>query len=393
LLAQKSIGIDIRHDRICVACIKKTLKRAQVSEHMIYSLDRNIAIREKLPIIREVVQDFLQRHAINAVDSYLSIPADLVIFKELEFPLAVRENLRSTLKYEMEKHVPLPLEEIFYDYHILSENRSSGKLKIILIVAKKSDVRPYLDFVAAYPGGISGMEIHTTALANCLAYISGNKIPESDLAAFLESPPGPENFSDYFEKHDIAPELAVAFGLALQSGSNVPVQINILPDELRKKPGKLGRYMMSILILAVLVSGLAWGGSHFINQRVKLKTLDAEISRIRTEIKNIDKIRSSFPELERRIGILNELSSRTNPVLDILRELSQTVPTTAWVRDFLYSKNKIQLEGKADSASELIPILEASPMFKDVHFLSTITKDKSGKENMRIELIIENATE
>ena len=55
---------------------------------------------------------------------------------------------------------------------------------------------------------------------------------------------------------------------------------------------------------------------------------------------------------------------------------------------FEFSDKGVQIEGDAESASELIPLLEISPLFKDVAFLSSITKSKDGKERFRIGLKI-----
>ncbi len=71
-------------------------------------------------------------------------------------------------------------------------------------------------------------------------------------------------------------------------------------------------------------------------------------------------------------------------MMDILKDLSERIPKSAWVRKLNFSDKGMQVEGHADSASELISLLEASPLFKDVAFLSPITKDRDGKERFRI---------
>ena len=49
----------------------------------------------------------------------------------------------------------------------------------------------------------------------------------------------------------------------------------------------------------------------------------------------------------------------------------------------------LQLIGTSDTASDLLAILEDAPLFKDAVFISTITKDKEGKEKFRIGLSFE----
>nr|MDA8404588.1 PilN domain-containing protein [Desulfobacteraceae bacterium] len=71
-------------------------------------------------------------------------------------------------------------------------------------------------------------------------------------------------------------------------------------------------------------------------------------------------------------------------MIEIIKELSNIIPQTAYITEFKFSGNKLGLYGMADSASELIPILEASPLFMDVAFLSAIHNSREGKEVFRI---------
>ena len=89
------------------------------------------------------------------------------------------------------------------------------------------------------------------------------------------------------------------------------------------------------------------------------------------------------------IDYLNRLYGKRPPILEVFKELSLRVPKNAWVRQLTVSEGKIQLVGAADNASELIPSLEGSPLFKDVAFLSSITRRGAGnKEFFRIGLTL-----
>jgi general secretion pathway protein L len=84
------------------------------------------------------------------------------------------------------------------------------------------------------------------------------------------------------------------------------------------------------------------------------------------------------------LNALNALRRRHVPVLEILRQLSDELPADAWFTRFSIVDGKGDVEGHADSASALIPLLAASPLLGDVSFLSPITKGKDGKETFRI---------
>lgn len=387
---QNSLGIDIKDDSVAIAFLKTSLKGIKLAVHEIYSLEKESALKDKLGIVSGLVADFMRENRISSADIFLGIPGNLTISRDIEFPLAVKENLRSVLRYEMEKYVPLPADDVLFDYQILSEDKGKNQLKILMLVAKKSDISPYLDLSGILPKGISGIETSSTALANFMSYKQGTDSSVSD-----------KKFSDFLrrakEPADLFPvelsgtgipssDLVPAFALALKGlWKKAPLQINLVPAELRKRPGKAGWYAMIVAIVAVILAGLAWGGSHMIRQRLILKQLNADMKRLASDVADIDRIHRNFEELEERRGYLNTLRQGRVSGLDVLRELTQVIPETAWVRDFTFSEKGMQINGYADSASELIPLLEASPLFKDVGFLSTISKDKKyDKERFKI---------
>ena len=116
------------------------------------------------------VNAFLGEHRIPSADIFLAIPRDLTILRYIELPLAIKENLRGTLLYEMEKYVPLPVSEIYFDCQIIAEDREANKLTVLLIIVKKEFIDPYLDRENPLGAGISGIEINSTALTNYLSY-------------------------------------------------------------------------------------------------------------------------------------------------------------------------------------------------------------------------------
>ena len=181
-------------------------------------------------------------------------------------------------------------------------------------------------------------------------------------------------------------DLMSAYGLAVKGFQKVPLRINLLPPNLRKKPNKFRYYVLFALLFMVLAGTLAWIGGVFFQHKWAIDRLDSEITRYISEAKKIDRIRSKKTKIINRITFLNTLRQGGPPVLDVLRELSDRIPDQAWVSHFSFSEKGIQIQGMAESASELIPLLEASPMFGDVAFLSAITKDRSGKERFRIGL-------
>jgi len=457
LLFQAGLGIDIQDDSVSMAYLKGSFKGVRLAAHAICPLEKEQPVEEKLGTIAGFVRDFMGKNRITSTDIFMGIPRDMVILRYIELPLAVKENLRGALNYEMEKYVPISAEDLYFDYQVLSEDKVNNRLKVLLIVVKKSSIDPYFEFRDRLGAGISGIEITSTAMANyfscqpdmsdgnahaivylrddnlelnlvkerLLNYSKSVRVAETEgnlnglvlqelkplrevlgengrvEAAFCGSDSGIELLNRLREEGDLdvrpvdlsgitVPSCALipAYGLALKGVRKVPMEINLLPIDLRKKPNKAGYYSMFVLTGLVILSVMAWGGSNIVRQKLDLSRLNAEIKRLDGKIAHIERIQTECKKLEDQIDYLNALRGVRLPTLNILKDLSQRIPENAWINNFYFSDKEVKIDGYADSASELIPLIETSPLFKDVAFMSSITKSNDGKERFIIGLKI-----
>jgi Tfp pilus assembly protein PilN len=452
LYFQASVGILIENNRISLVCLKRSFKGLSLAAHAIHPLKKENP-EEKTAEVRKFVNEFLREHRIASADIFLGIQRDLTVLRYIELPLAVKENLKGTLSYEMEKYVPFPVSDIYFDCQIIEEDKEANKLKVLLIGVKKEFIDPYLDRENPLGAGISGIEINSTALVNYFSYKPNTSNADTYAIACL----GSEhlelslvkkrllNYSRHVKidkkgsdpqclaleelellRKTIGPEqgrlevvlcgpdadsiverlkkrediglcavdlsgtgipsdlLAPAYGLALKGIQKAPMNINLLPVSLRKKVSKMGYYTMFVLSGLFILSILAWGGSNILHQKRVSDKLGGEIKQLGTEVAGINRTQEKIKELEAQIDAINTLRQRHLPVLSILLDLSKEIPEGAWLDRLALTDKGGDMDGHADSASALIPLLAASPLLKDAAFLSPITKGKDGKENFRI---------
>ena len=449
---QASVGVNIESNRLSLAYLKASLKGICLGAHAVHPLEKQDP-EERTKEIREHVTEFLREHRIPSADIFLGISRDLTILRYIELPTAVKENLRGTLLYEMEKYVPLPLGDIYFDYQIVAEDKEANKIQILLVAVRKECIDPYLDSENRFGSGISGIEINSTAFVN---YASGrSKTTNGDLYAVvrlekedlelgvvrkgllhytrqvkIDERDGPRRSRVLEElellrksvgqeqgrlevlvcgpdadivvelvkdREDFAPRpldlsgtgissdaLAPAYGLALKGIQKTPMDINLVPVGLRKKSSRIGYYTMFVLAGLCIVSILAWGGSEILHQKRVSDRLDTEIKQLGIDVANINRIQARLKEVENKIDTINALRQRHLPALSVLRDLSKELPQGAWLDRLALTDKGGEIEGRADSASALIPLIAASPLLKDAAFLSPITKEKDGKERFRI---------
>jgi general secretion pathway protein L len=181
------------------------------------------------------------------------------------------------------------------------------------------------------------------------------------------------------ENHPIA-----GTGLALKSLQPVAVDINLFPEQFRKKPSVIGRYATLALVLLALITGMAWAGSHFVHQRVIDRRVDAELNELSDEIRALGQAQSEITVLQERIDYLNDLQKDRVHALEFLKELTEVLPDTAWLSGLSVADSQVEIQGYADYSTRLITRLEGSPLFASAKFISTITQGRDGKQMFKI---------
>ncbi|MCP4681063.1 MAG: hypothetical protein GY864_01855 [Desulfobacterales bacterium] len=357
--------------------------------------------------------------------------------------------------YEIEKYVPFSTDDIYFDYQIIAEDKEDKQLRVLLAVVKKSDLDVFIDITSQLGAGISGIEIHPTALANyffwdrrhlngdayAVIYLKDNNLEvsfikdnmlgysrfmrlqqgQNDLHGLilkelnpLKEGLGPDSGgldisfcgsdADFesirtigdeagFEVHQVyysssgipSHDLVSAYGAALKGIQKMPMDINILPLGLRKKASRVSYYTMFVLALLLVLSIAGWGGGGILRQRLTLNRVNAEMEHLGPEILSIKQIQKKYKQIEEKVDYLGSFRGSNGTPINVLKDLTRIIPESASLSKFNYSEKGIEIEGSAGSASELIPLLEASPLFKDVAFLSAITK-RGSKEKFRIGL-------
>lgn len=458
MIFQASVGIDIQDRAIVMAYLKASVTGVKLLAHGVYSLEDGQPGEDRADRMGRVVKAFFGRNRIPSATLFLGIPREAAILRYVELPLVVKENLRDSLGYELEKYMPFSADELYFDYQVISEDKNTEKLQLLLVAVKREFIEPFISLQKLPGARLSGVEVSSTAVANFFSSVPGSRekdpyvliyarengleidllksgflahsrpialsqgdpdLPtqvsqqlkkiketlkgrqgplktivctmerENALAAHLKEDEAFDVRLFDFSSADVpSTDIIPAYGLALKGLQDLPMDVNLLPREMRKKPSKAGYYVMFGLAGVVIFLTLAWTGGMIFNTQRYIKHLDNELNRLETEVTNVERIKAECVIIGKRIDFFNPLRRDRLIVLNVIKELSERIPKSAWLLRLTYSDsdNQIQIEGWADSASGLIPLLDDSPLFKEVKFLSSITTSAAGKERFRVGL-------
>ncbi len=453
-----SIGIDLSPDGIRIVVLKASLKGVRVTARKDFSIAAGKHPSDAAADMAAFINGFVREHGVSAAQMYAAIPGENCIMREIVFPRTVRENLRGTLRYEMEKYVPFSADDVSFDSQVISEDKDAEKINVLLAVLKKTELDPWVQLSDRLDVGFSGITIAAAGVVNyfchqypdvdgpvilihvkedgldlihvrdhALVYARNIRFPDPQTDIFplaatqLEQTgrtfcPDAEKirFKVYGDKNAPALEAhltdlsrfepvggapkdpglsdgdaVTAVGLALKGMQKAPVWLEFMPADRRRRPDRRGVILMFILCVALVLSGAAWAGNHYLTRRATLARLDQEIARLQSAAEVVRKKEAEIEQMRANLNFLSGLRPGNRFVLDVMRELTERIPENAWLREFRLNNDTVTLTGQADSASALIPLLEDSPLFTDVKFLTTIRKDRDGKEVFRIGLTLD----
>lgn len=216
-----------------------------------------------------------------------------------------------------------------------------------------------------------------------LRSVTDDKVPYEDLVEIGKGKLGGNN--------EMArdPAFLPAVGAALQGLREATFDVNLLPDS-RKEGGTRALSLLNGTLAALLLLGvIAWAVSHPIKDEMRLRKLQQENQKIAPAVEALRREDTELDRLRKEIAFFSELNARRGVVTRTLDELSRIVPNTAYVSNLRLRENNLEIQGVAESASNLIPLLERSPVFENVATNAPSSRAANGRETFSIKADIE----
>jgi general secretion pathway protein L len=461
-----SLGIDFRKNHLIFTLLRKSLGKIKLVDWGIHTLLSEEQKEERETQVIHLINQFISTHLFNREKVSISIPRDKVIARFIRLPAATKENLRKVLEYEAAKYTPFGSKEIYFDYHLLKEDKEWLHLFVVFI--KRTELDGYSSLLKKI--GIQPISIQVPSTAALNLFFYNKTMEKQEIAVLLDVsepffemnllqggdwresfhlPMPPEekestiintfkrsglknsnSNSTYFvygldtsermfsslkegdqikavsfppldriqvEKGASRPDkIYSSIGIPLKGLTKTHFDLNLVPFDLKKKARQIGKPLFIILASFALLLSLIWGIGVFIQYRRELNAVNAEIKKKKPEVVVVEKLQRQKEELGKEISELVKMKSGGVSKVEMLKELTQILPGTVWVWNLKCTGREVEISGFADSASDLISLLDKSPLFEKVEFLAPVTKERERaaagdkeKERFKIKMRLE----
>jgi general secretion pathway protein L len=248
--------------------------------------------------------------------------------KQIKLPMAAEENLSQVVSFEMDRMTPFKSDQIYFSTVIVNRLKATRQIVVDLMLTPRVKLDGLLEDLS-----LSGWRPD-------LVYLAG------------EGKPG---------------------------------TYNLLPEKFKPPRNRWPDYInlaLTVIIgsLIAMLTILPIWSAHSESQH-----LQAEVKRVGKIAKDVESMREESDKLLHQARFLQD-KKHVEPVLvDTLEELSRVIPDGTWLNGLQFANRRLTIQGLSPSASSLIQRIDASAFFRNVSFVSPVTKDASnGLERFQI---------
>ena len=179
-----------------------------------------------------------------------------------------------------------------------------------------------------------------------------------------------------------------AFGLALLGldGSNRGLELSEERKEGFEEGPKYGATAALAALLVLVVLGTL--GLRGLQHHRHLSGIEEEIAAMKEEKAAVEQLSLAVRTKRSRLEFITANLNKVRQA-DLLREMTLLIPDDTYLSEYTFRDGRIEISGLSPSASRLIPLLEASPLFRNVHFSSAIVSQGKESERFKIRLNLE----
>ncbi len=419
----KILGVNIDSGSLHASLIESTFRSVKHIKSERLGLPQNRD--ERNSAIAAALTKWQKEYAPSGV--VFGLPLQNFSWRTVEMLSMKRADMKRALFFELEKYLPLPMDEYIYDFLVTdSATTTPGMIKLMVFSVKKEVLNGLLK--TAIDAGMEilsvrcstidilcgvmdiaderklrGIFVNSTDDAYEIAGLHDSmplflkRLPKSadltdEIEALAMTYPGKLYVSGPVEQavtgkfnskkfQVLAPDL-----LASSFVNNSCLNLNFLPEKFIKQKKDYYSYSIGVLAAAAVFVFVLTGAMAWYKDRHALKEIEAEISKIRDRASEVIEVRKKFDVLKSDRSVLTGFQNNSNVSVRALSELSRILPKDAWLINIsIDDKGRVEMEGFAVRTAELVVALEKSKAFKNIFFSAPITA-RNGEERFALKM-------
>jgi len=169
-------------------------------------------------------------------------------------------------------------------------------------------------------------------------------------------------------------EVLPAIGLAVSGLQRKVRQHNLVPRERRSVVGRLSLIPTVVLAVLLVAVVIALALHPYYQQTVLAKQVESQVATLERDVSAVFALREEVAAKRLEVEELRGLLRGKSTTMAVLKDLTERIPDNAYLQSLQVQGDQVTLQGYSDQASELLPLIQASPFLEGVK-TNWITKD------------------
>jgi len=184
------LGLDIGSGSIKMLQLKESTGKLKVERFGMKPLPAEMivdgSIMDGLGVVT-AIKELATEQKLKNKNVALSISGTSVIVKKITLPPMPEEELDKQIKFEAEQYIPFDINDVYLDFHILSQGTESsaaqGEMEVLLVATKKDKLNDYAN--AVREAGLTPKVVDVDAFAVENMYCANYDVSPAELTAIV----------------------------------------------------------------------------------------------------------------------------------------------------------------------------------------------------------------
>ncbi|MGA6182264.1 PilN domain-containing protein [Stenotrophomonas sp. NPDC077421] len=276
--------------------------------------------------------DSLRDARLRTLPRHWLLPASAVLRRPLRLPAAAAERLHDVVRFEIDRQTPFDASQVAFDVRELGV-LDDGQLQVELVVVPLQALAQWAQQYGAWSQGLAGLDAVDAA--------------------------------------------------------GVPLGVNLLPPAQRQATrDPMRRWNLLLGAASVLLLVLA-GLQLLDNRQAAAERLRAQVDAAARDARQVAAERQQLQSLVDGAAFLEQQRGRHASSVEIWNELTRLLPDGTYLEKLSIEGNTLQLIGLSREASQLVPLLQVSPLWRKVNLTGVLQADGGAAGRDRFTLTAE----
>lgn len=180
------IGLDIGSGTVKVLQLKEAKGKLKIERFGMKPLPAEMivdgAIMDGLGVVA-AIKELAGEQKLKNKDVALSISGTSVIVKKIALPSMPEEELEKQIKFEAEQYIPFDINDVYLDFHILTQAEGQTEMEVLLVATKKDKLNDYAN--AVREAGLTPKVVDVDAFAIENMYCANYDVTPEELTALV----------------------------------------------------------------------------------------------------------------------------------------------------------------------------------------------------------------